>query len=124
VNAPNRGPTVEGDYAIAPAMIRADEALMDSFDHMETEISAGWVCRFMQERGAWVAFTREEIDAFYQRQFPGARFGFNRLVDAGTARSWRGSYPAGGGWVVLGDDGKYRVTEDFIKRYALARAPS
>jgi hypothetical protein len=92
---------------------------------METEVSAGWVVRFLQERGlGWAPFTYEEINAFYGRKFKGG-FGFNRLVNPemvppSLVRAFAGyidpRVPVGGGWIVLGDDKKYCVTADFIER--------
>lgn len=77
----NRIITPEEEYPILPENIDASQHLWSAFDHSETETSAGWLVRFAQERGTgWAPFTREEIDAFYNRKYPG-HFGFNRLVN-------------------------------------------
>lgn len=112
-------------HEIRPEDIDASEHLWNTFDHTETEISAGWIIRFFQERGmGWQPFTREEINAFYQRKY-NHEFVFNRLVEPemippSLVRAFAGHrdplVPAGGGWIVLGDDGRYRVTDDFIER--------
>lgn len=67
-------------------------------------------------------FTLEEIEVFYSKKFSGG-FRFNRLVEPqmippSLARAFMGYcdplIPAGGGWIVLGDDNKYYVTDDFV----------
>jgi hypothetical protein len=118
------------NYHLQPADIDASRHLFDAFDHHETEISAGWIVEFMQARGeGWVPFTYEEIDAFYGRKHKNG-FTFNRLVDPemippSLARAFAGYFderiPAGGGWVVLGDDKRFRVTVDFVERCHMSR---
>ena len=109
---------------VQPKDINASQHLWDAFDHMETEVSAGYIVRLCQEGGEWVPFTREEIEEFYGRSGHHG-FCFNRLVEpemvpTSLARAFAGYHdapvPKGGGWVVLGGDGKYRVTEEFIQR--------
>jgi len=74
--------TAEEDYPIQPQDIDASRHFFDAFDNMETEISAGWIIRFMQQRGTgWQPFTQDEIDVHYNRKFSG-HFPFNRLVEA------------------------------------------
>ncbi len=107
-----------------PADINANDHLWNSFDHSETEISAGWLVRFAQARGrGWEPFTPEEIEAYYSRKFKDG-FRFNRLVDpeyiplslALAIASYPDELvPAGGGWIVL-DGGKYYFTEEFVRR--------
>lgn len=114
----------ESQYPIQPQDIDASRHFSDAFDHMETEISAGWVIRFLQERGlGWEPFTREQIEAFYSKKHQDG-FLFNRLVEPemvppSLARGFSGHFdarvPVGGGWIVL-EDGKYCVTNDFIMR--------
>lgn len=105
---------------VQPSDIDTSKAFFDSFDHMETEISASWVVRLCQELGGWHPFTAEQIQEFYTR--PGRRpvgesFRFNRLVDPGpTFSAATGRSMVGGGWIVVGEDGKYRVTDDFVLR--------
>jgi hypothetical protein len=109
-------------FPIQPDHIDASGHLYDSFGHMETEISAGWIIRFLQERGqSWAPFTFEEIDAFYSRKLKGG-FRFNRLINPemippNLARAFAGHndplIPAGG-WIVKGDDEKYYVTDEFV----------
>jgi len=142
----NRIVTAEENYLIQPQNIDASAHLWDSFGNTETEISAGWVIRFLQERGeGWKPFTYAEINAFYERKSKFKGFGFNRLVNAervlahparefarmaqhGTGPEAALSYAVasvldppeiklmGGEWIVLGPDEKYHLTHQFIVR--------
>jgi hypothetical protein len=117
--------TATEEFPITPEHIDASQHLYGAFDHLETEISAGWIVRFMQARGkGWMPFTREEIEAFYSKKFSHS-FRFNRLVDPqmippSLVRAFEGYMdplvPAGGGWIILGDDKRYYVTDDFVTR--------
>ena len=112
-------------FKIQPEDIDASCHFFGAFDHTETEISAMWIIRFMQKRGAgWVPFTKEEIQAFYAEKHPD-NFSFNRLIEPehvsqNLAKAFAGEIqsriPKGGGWIVVGDDGKYRVTDNFVMR--------
>jgi hypothetical protein len=112
-------------FRIQPENIDSSRRPSDAFDNIETEISAIWIIRFLQERGTgWDPFTFEEINAFYNRMIKG-EYGFNRLVDPemvppDLARAFAGHIdrrvPVGGGWIVLERDKKYYVTEDFVER--------
>lgn len=113
------------EFPITPEDIDASKHLFEAFDHMETEISAGWIVRFMQARETgWMPFTMEEIEAFYAKKFNHG-FRFNRLVEPqmippSLVRAFEGHIntlvPIGGGWIILGDDKKYYVTDDFVTR--------
>jgi hypothetical protein len=109
--------TADMDFEIQPDHIYTPPGghFWNAFDHSETEVSARYIVRFCKERGGWYSFTREEIEAFYNKSgYQG--FEFNRLVHPGPAYSiTRGRYQAGGGWVVE-KDGQYFVTDDFIRR--------
>jgi hypothetical protein len=133
--------TAEENFPIQPGDIDAS-GLFEAFDHRKTEVSAGWIIRFLQAVGrGWQPFTFEEINAFYRQRHPCHEFTFNRLVEPemlrpemappSLVRACAGNHdslvPAGGGWIVLGEDGQYGVTEDFIRRChgsspAIARA--
>ena len=63
----DRGSLASPDYPIQPKDINAEGALIDCFGNLESEVSAGWVIRFLQERGAgWVPFTYNEINGYYE----------------------------------------------------------
>lgn len=104
------------DFPIKPSDINAEEHLWNAFDNNETEVSAGYIVRLCQRKGGWLPFSDEEIESLY-REAGHSHFSFNRLVEPGMAFFiLRGSVPVGGGWIVKGDDGLYRVTDDFILR--------
>ena len=69
------------DFPIKPADIDASKHLWEAFGNGETETSAGYIVRLMQEKGRWQPFTYAEINDFYQRtctaKHPGD-FTFNR----------------------------------------------
>ena len=110
-------------FPVQPCHIDASKHLFDAFDHSETETSAGWIIRFLQERNTgWQPFTLAEIQEFYSRKFDHG-FCFNCLVNTemiplSLARAFEGHHdpriPAGGGWIILGNDDKYYVTEEFV----------
>ncbi|MEX0649401.1 MAG: hypothetical protein WD200_00175 [Candidatus Andersenbacteria bacterium] len=112
------------DFPIQPDHIDGSRHLWNAFDHTETEVSAGWIIRFLQERGkSWAPFTYGEINAFYSREHKDG-FTFNRLINVemvppNLARAFAGHHddpvPRGGGWILEDADG-YHVTDDFITR--------
>lgn len=115
------GPTRWGEviepYPVSPSDIDASSHLYNAFGHTETEISAGHIVRFCQERGSWGPFTRREIEEFYNRS--GHKdFWFNRLVDPGIAYDIRrGNYRTGGGWVIHDvETDSFTVTTEFVER--------
>lgn len=113
------------EFPIQPEQIDASHHLFNAFDHKETEVSAGWIIRFLQERGkSWAPFTYDEINTFYSRKHKD-RFTFNRLINAemvppSLARAFGGHHdpqvPKGGGWIIKDVDGSYHMTDDFITR--------
>ena len=118
MSTPSRGPVIEGVHQTTPDMVNVKEHFFDAFEHRETEVSARWITRFLIQRNPreWCAFTLKELEAFYHKDHKES-FNFNRLIDPGWAFSIvNGHYQTGGGWIVLGDDNKYRVTQDFINR--------
>jgi len=121
----NRIITTGENFPVQPHHINAAAPFVGAFDNVETEISAGWIIRFLQERRqGWAPFTYDEINAFYARKWEDG-FRFNRLVEAemvppSLARAFAGHHdqriPVGGGWIVRGADGKYSITVDFVTR--------
>jgi hypothetical protein len=110
--------THESNFPIQPKDIKTTLGLhfFDAFDNSETEVSAKWLVRLAQEKGGWFPFTREEIEAFYNKGGHKG-FWFNRLVEAERTRRnpWSEAYYDGGGWIIKEDD-FYFFTDDFIKR--------
>jgi hypothetical protein len=116
---PNRGAIAAPDFSIQPAAIDTRHHFYDAFGHDMSEVSARWIVLFMQEKGSWQPFSQDEIDAYYHRRHRSESFKFNRLVEPQLVDVYHGSIgekaPEGGGFVVLGKDGLYRVTEWFVK---------
>lgn len=71
---------------IKPSDINAQQHLWDAFGHRESEISAGWIVRFCQQRNnnTWEPFKLVDLQAFYvERLGRQERFLFNRLTAQG-----------------------------------------
>lgn len=69
---------------IKPEDIDASKHLFGAFGHSETEVSAGWIVRYCQERGkGWDDFSYEDIEAYYRQKGLHDGFTFNRLVRMG-----------------------------------------
>ncbi len=76
----------EMSLTIAPSDINTQRHFWNAFGHMETETSACWIVRLMQEKGGWVPFTHAELIAFYTapgRRPVGESFHFNGLIQSG-----------------------------------------
>ncbi len=121
----NRGPVVDETvvFPIKPTDINIDpekgfQHLFDAFDNSETEVSAFYVLKLMQRKGSWYAFTAEEVQKIYKQKGHGDDFWFNRLIVSDSVYNIQtGGYDEkGGGWIVKDEDGKLRVTADFILR--------
>ena len=84
-----------------PRDINAGRHFWNSFDNREREISAGWIVELCQRNGSWRPFTLDELQAFYSKTH-NENFWFNGLDHLG--------------YVVLGEDGLYRVTAEFVRR--------
>jgi len=112
-------------YPITPELIDADCHMFGTFDHMETETSAGWLVRFCQERKkGWAPFSYKDIEEFYKSTGKFKRFTFNRLIEPemvppSSERAFKGYVdplvPCGGGWIVKYGD-LYYFTHGFVVR--------
>jgi hypothetical protein len=72
--------TLVPDYPVLPDHIDAGVHFFDAFHHNETEVSAGYIVRFCQQRGqGWAPFSQADIEAFYNRSGH-TDFRFNRLL--------------------------------------------
>jgi hypothetical protein len=89
-------------YNIQPGHINTGEHFCDAFGNCETEVSARLIVSLCQAKGGWIPFTKEEIDKHTNQGFH-----FNRLCDCREPKNNRN-------YVILGEDGKYRVTHEFI----------
>lgn len=94
--------TDQSTFSIQPKDIDATKHFYDAFGNMEKETSAHYIVKLCQEKGGWKPFTAEEIEAFYQKAGLHDGFWFNGLDEEG--------------FVVLGKDNLYRVTDEFITR--------
>jgi len=83
---------VDGEFEIKPQDIDASKHFFDAFDHCETEVSAGWLVRFAQQRGqGWAPFTFDEINAFYGASSPpGVSSSTAWSTRSSCRRAWRG----------------------------------
>lgn len=86
---------------LMPGHFKTDDHYWNAFDHHETEVSARWVVRFLQERGqGWADFTIAEIREFYARKRKASGghddgFTFNLLTESSRrVVSARGNYMA------------------------------
>jgi hypothetical protein len=84
------------NFKIRPNDIFIGKHLYGSFSKYETEASARIIIKFCQQRNEWLPFTKTEIDKFSETDFY-----FNGLLERLV--------------IVLGKDGLYRVTDDFIE---------
>lgn len=54
------------DFPIKPSDIDAGEMLSEAFEHLQTEVAAGYIIRLLQKKGDWLKFTYGELNAFYK----------------------------------------------------------
>lgn len=125
---------VEGaDYPIQPKDIdinrvclivegREIRGLLNTFGHAETEWAAEFIIDLCQKAGRWLAFTYKELDDEWLKT-PRGQAQAERSKRIWEFMNWTPLkntfcfyYLDEGGWVIRGEDGKYRVTEAFIKR--------
>ena len=105
----------------SPDDFQTAEHYWSTFDNCETEISARWVIRFLQNRGeGWAPFSYDEINAFYrtQRSDPRGSFTFNRLV-SGTHRHVTGPWQSEmvkNDAVLVENEGKYSILPNFLEK--------
>lgn len=51
---------------LLPSDINTKQHFWNAFDHSETEVSASWIVRFLQQAGnSWAPFMLEDLQAFY-----------------------------------------------------------
>ena len=108
---------------ILPRDIDASQHLWNAFNHRETEISAGWIVRYCQERGNnWDPISLDDLQWFYEDALgKSGPFHFNRLMDGWIVRIPTNSTVNIGATVVLGHlctkpCAYLQVNHDFVKR--------
>lgn len=83
---------------ITPRDINTDRHFWNAFDNSEMETAARVLVKFSKEKGDWVDFTKEDIDAFH-----GQEFFFHGLIHAGKNSPIRKN-----------KDGTYSFTHIFV----------
>ncbi len=86
------------NFPTQPKDIYTKSRLYNTFGNYESETSAGFIVELCKQKNGWMPFAKDEIDAFSKKDFR-----FNNLTE--------GCSPV----VVLGSDGRYRVTNVFIE---------
>jgi hypothetical protein len=108
------------EFPIQPQDIDADKPFHEAFDHLETEESARWIVRMCQKFGGWYPFSSLELDAFCQHNGceGHSHFHFHRLMNpqASWSRGEARLFGTGGFLVKSEEDGRLRVTEEFVIR--------
>lgn len=84
------------EYPIKPGDINLKTCLVGAFPY-PVEISARIIISLCQDLGDWIPFTKRDIDEFVKIEFPF----YNLICD---------------GFIVLGNDLRYRVTSEFIEK--------
>lgn len=76
------------DYPLQPQHISIDTGFWwGAFGNIETEISAQWIIRFLQQRGeGWKPFRHSDLEAFYT---PQDGFLYNNLITEGFVQPER-----------------------------------
>lgn len=104
---------IDGDpsFPVRPGDIDTGLSLHWSFpdliDGPESHQVAKEVIEFCQQAGGWTSFTIAEIPCLA---------GGGGLTDPGYVWKSGEAVPITRGWIVLGEDGRFRVTSDFIFR--------
>lgn len=72
---------------VKPENVKADGPLWDTFGHNETEVSARWIVRFLQEERpgqGWGPFPEADLQTYYEKGRGGPEtFHLNRLPAQG-----------------------------------------
>ena len=102
---------IEGDpdYPVQPDDIDCDQsfhwAFPDLVDGPVAHAAAKAVIRHCQQAGGWTSFVPEDLPS-----------PLGPLVENGYVWKQGELVPLSGGWIVRGEDGRYRVVTDFILR--------
>ena len=110
---PDRGPVAPVDYEISPDMIDASEQFLNCFGLAEIESAAAQIVQLCQRLNGWRPFSAEDIAPFFPED--PCPFVLDGLVEPMPPTDPFSGW-SGGGWVVRGSDGLFRVTIDFIQR--------
>jgi hypothetical protein len=113
------------NFPIQPSQINVDKYLSHAFKNCYTDASAHHVIKLCQKLGGWFPFNYLDIEEIYN-EAGHHRFSFNHLIGQGIILLNAADVLAGKktttklvdyyDWIVFGDDEKYHVTENFVKR--------
>jgi hypothetical protein len=108
------------EFPIQPQHIDTSDVFHGAFDHLETEEAARVIVRMCQKFGGWYPFSSNELDAFCQHNGDAGHrhFHFHRLMEPqpGWSRGEARLFGTGGFLVKSEEDGRLRVTEEFVIR--------
>ena len=97
------GNTDEGrHYPIQPESIDTQKTFAGAFGHIDTAISARIAVELAQKNGGWMPFSKDNIN-----EYCGELYKFNRLSTHDDPMDSRN-------FIVMGEDGLYRYTHEFI----------
>ena len=112
---------------LKPDDFRVDRHYWDTFGNSETEISARWIIKFLQDRDkGWISFTFDEINAYYRGIMTGVirDFTFNRLIEGTHNHMTAQTFPIGetrpNQHSIAMEGDTYTVTESFLAKLSSA----
>lgn len=92
---------IDTDYQeIRPEDVDATQHLWNTFGRSEDEVSAGYIVRLCQARGAWASFCFDDVEKLYQAAGHKDGYTFNGLLDRG--------------FIIKGTSGRYYITLAFV----------
>ncbi len=115
---------------LTPDDFRTDGHYWDAFGNSETEVSARWVIRFLQDRGkGWISFTFDEINAYYLgkmvNQCCTQDFTFNALIEGTHNHMTAQTFPIGeqrpNQHSIAMEDDTFTVTDEFLSKLVSAK---
>ncbi|MFA4995679.1 MAG: hypothetical protein WC536_00885 [Patescibacteria group bacterium] len=103
------------EFDIRPSDINSSRRFSGAFGgHMPTEILARYIVLMCQEKDRWSSFTDEDFKSFCSH-LGYDHFSFYRLAEPDLNEDVKNVYyETSNGWIVKGEDERYRVTDEFI----------
>ena len=86
---------------IKPADIATTRHFWNAFGRAEPEVIALWIVRFCTDRGGWLPFRLPDLEKWMYQN------GYKGIVDL---------FELPNRWLLLGADGHYHITPDFVAR--------
>jgi hypothetical protein len=109
-----RFPTPPGKIKLQPGLVKEHPPSAGDFGKAETEAAAGKLIAFFQARGWWVSFGIGELVSFYTErgwEIDDMFFGLIGTWYDDSSHEFRQPEEI---FIVLGNDRRYRVTNQFI----------